>query len=87
MRWNRISTQYWLIRKFGYQKRYWEGQNGTRIYLVSVSMNGCLSLCVSPAMNWRPVQGVRCPRSVSAGIVSSPPCDPAMDKGFQIMNG
>uniref|UniRef100_A0A3B4GB83 Leucine rich adaptor protein 1 n=1 Tax=Pundamilia nyererei TaxID=303518 RepID=A0A3B4GB83_9CICH len=27
---------------------------------VNVRVNGCLSLCVSPATDWRPVQGVPC---------------------------
>jgi len=27
---------------------------------VNVSVNGCLSLCVSPVIVWRPVQGVPC---------------------------
>ena len=40
---------------------------------VNVSVNGCLSLCVSPAIVWRPVQGVPCLSPDVAGIGSSPP--------------
>ncbi len=44
---------------------------------VNVSVNGCLSLYVSPVMNWRLVQDVPCPCPMSAGIGSSPHSDPA----------
>ncbi len=62
---------------------------------VNVSVNGCLSLYVSPAMNRRLVQGVSCPRPVSVGISSSPsspltptsPCTPAKDERVLIMDG
>ncbi len=40
---------------------------------VNVSMNGRLSLWVSPTMNWWLVQGVPRPRPVLAGIGSSSP--------------
>ncbi len=40
---------------------------------VNVSVNGCLSLYVSPVMNWRLVQGEPRPRPVSAGTGSKPP--------------
>ncbi len=30
MRWNRIGTFYWPLRKFGYQNQYQEGKNGVR---------------------------------------------------------
>ncbi len=47
---------------------------------VNVSVNGCLSLYVSPAVNWRLVQGVPHPHPMLAGIGSSPPGYPAKDK-------
>ncbi len=40
---------------------------------VNVSVNGCLSLYVSPAVNWQLVQDVPHPRPVLAGIGFSPP--------------
>ncbi len=52
---------------------------------VNVSVNGYLSLFVSPVMNWRLVQGVPRPRLMSAGIGSSP-CGPAKDNLLQVMN-
>ena len=43
---------------------------------VNVSVNGCLSLCVSPEMNWRLVQGVPHPSpNVSWDRLQPPPCD------------
>ncbi len=50
---------------------------------VHVGMNGCLSLLVSPAVNWRPVQGVPCPRRVSAGIGSSIPATLQSISGYR----
>ena len=49
---------------------------------VNVSVNGCLSLCVSPVIVWRPVQGVpRLSPSVSWDrlqppliLITQPPC-------------
>lgn len=32
---------------------------------VTVNLRGCLSLYVSPAMNWRPIQGVPHPRPLT----------------------
>uniref|UniRef100_A0A3B4TCE7 TGF-beta propeptide domain-containing protein n=1 Tax=Seriola dumerili TaxID=41447 RepID=A0A3B4TCE7_SERDU len=40
---------------------------------VKVSASGCLSLYVSPVIDWRPVQSVPRPHPVSAGISSSLP--------------
>ena len=40
---------------------------------VTVSVNGCLSLCVGPVIDWRPVQGVPRLSPNDAGIGSSPP--------------
>ena len=40
---------------------------------VTVSVNGCLSLCVGPVIDWWPVQGVPRLSPNDAGIGSSPP--------------
>lgn len=52
---------------------------------VYVSVNGCLFLCVSCVIVWRPVQGCTRPLAQSAGIGSSPLCDPEQDKRLRIM--
>ncbi len=51
-----------------------------------MSLNGCLSECVSPVMNWQLIQVVSHPHPMLAGIDSSP-SDPAKDKQLQIMDG
>ncbi len=43
---------------------------------VNVSVNGCLSLYVSPVRNWQLVQGEPRPCPMSAGIGSSAPASP-----------
>merc|ERR1711980_625 len=47
---------------------------------VNVSVNGCLSLCVSPAIVWRPVQGVPCLSPNVSWDRLQPPRDPQEDK-------
>ena len=39
---------------------------------VSESVNGCLSLCVSPVTDWRPVQGVPRLRPMQLGSAPAP---------------
>merc|ERR1712035_272647 len=53
---------------------------------VNVRLNGCSSLCVGPAINWRLVQGVPRLRPKTAGIGSSTPRDPNADIPKQIIH-
>lgn len=47
---------------------------------LAVGLSVCLSHCVSPATDWRPVQGVPCASCpVTAGIGTSPCCQPDLD--------
>merc|ERR1712035_255904 len=46
---------------------------------VNVSANGCLSLCVSPAIVWRPVQGEPCLSPDGSWDRLQPPRDPHED--------
>merc|ERR1712035_59525 len=50
---------------------------------VNVSMNGCLSLRVSPATVWRPVQGVPCLSPNVSWDRLQPPRDPQEDKRLE----
>ena len=49
---------------------------------ASVSMNGCLSLRVSPVTSWLYPAVAQCQLAMSLA-----PRDPEMDKRFQIMDG
>ena len=49
---------------------------------LTVGVNVSVSLCVSPVIVWRPVQGVPCLRPMSAWL--QPPRDPEWDKRLQI---
>lgn len=42
---------------------------------VPMSVNGCLSIFVSPLADWQPIQAVPCLCPMAAGIGSSPPRD------------
>ena len=50
---------------------------------VNVSVNGCLSLCVSPAIVWRPVQGVPCLSPDVSWDRLQPPRDPQEDEAVR----
>ncbi len=55
------------------------------MFIGNVSVNGCLSLYVSPVMNWPLGQGEPRPRQVQLGLTSTP-CNPAKDTRLQKVN-
>lgn len=48
-------------------------------FKLAVGVNGCLSLCVSSATDWWPVQGVPTSHPVTHRVGSSPRWDPDLD--------
>lgn len=62
-------------------------RDDSKFVAVNVSMNGGLSLCVRPAIDWQPLQGVVCSFPYDYWDRLHPSHDPDVDKKMEVFCG
>lgn len=82
-----VSVWVTYCRYFGFLPWSKDIRDDSKFVAVNVSMNGGLSLCVRPAIDWQPLQGVVCSFPYDYWDRLHPSHDPDVDKKMEVFCG